>query len=445
MLRNLPMARKTRRKTAHDVVFSWAICVALSLSFALTAALARAKTPRQAKPATKGQAGASAAAPASDAVQVQFAFSGNVAQVPTQIAAALVLVPVSVNGSQPSWFLMDTTRATSAIDDVRAVAVGLYAPGTEGQRPKSFSNVTLEFPGLKISLPTLALDSFGDFSTRVGHAVQGVLGADVLSHLVVKINYQALSVQLYDPKAFQYNGDGAGIPLQMSAGIPAMAGKVTVRRRGKFSGLIAIATAQTEPVAFSPKFAAHSLYDLSERMLPFPGLDAVSDTDVRDFLGRVQEIQFGKVTLADTIGIFPGKSDKGAGAGGVPEQFVCAIGGEILERFTVILNYPAKMLIVEPNKTFTNVFTADMSGLTIVAIPPTFDRFEVAQVAKRSPAAGVGIAVGDMIEKIDDQPASEYALDDIRAVLRQDGTEHKLSVLHDGKTIEVKLELQPLI
>ena len=445
MLRNLPRDGTTRRKTARDIVFSWAVCAALTLCLALTAAaFAREKIPPQEK--TKAQESASAGAAVSDGVQVQFAFSGNVAQVPAQVAAALALVPVSVNGSQPSWFLLDTTRATSAIDDVRAVAVGLYAPAGESQRRKSFSNVTLEFPGLRISLPALGLDSFGDFSTRIGHAVQGVLGADVLSHLVVKIDYQAQSVQLYDPKAFQYNGGGAGIPLEMSAGIPAMAGKVTVRHRGKFSGLIAIATAQSEPVAFSPKFAAaHSFYDLSERMLPFPGLDATSDTDVRDFLGRVQEIQFGKVTLADPIGIFPGKSDKGGGAGGVPEQFVCAIGGEILERFTVILNYPAKMLIVEPNKTFTNAFTTDMSGLTIVAIPPTFDRFEVAQVAKRSPAAGAGIAVGDMIENVDGNPASDYSLDDIRAVLRQDGTEHKLSVLHDGKTIEVKLELQPLI
>ena len=437
------MAWITRRKTARRIIFPGTVGLALAFCFALTVtALAREKIPQQEKPAA--QASVSAAAQAGDAVQVQFAFSGNAAQVPAQIAAALVLVPVSVNGSQPSWFVLDTERATSAIDDVRAVAVGLYAPAGESERPKSFSNVTLEFPGLKISLPSLALDSFGDFSARVGHAVQGVLGADVLSHLVLKINYQAQSVQLYDAKAFQYSGDGAGMPVQMSAGIPALAGKVTVRRRGKFSGLMAIATAQTEPVAFSAHFAAaQSFSSLSERMLPFPGLDAASDTDVRDFLGRVQELQFGKVTFADPIAIFPTKAEKGAGT--VPSQFICAIGGEILSRFTVILNYPARLLILEPNRSFPDIFTADMSGLTIIAIPPAFDRFEVAQVARKSPASGAGIAVGDMIEKIDGNPASEYSLDDVRGMLRQDGTSHQLSLLRNGKAIEVKLELQPLI
>jgi hypothetical protein len=377
----------------------------------------------------------------SDAVQIQFAFSGNVAQVPAQIDAALVLVAVRVNGSQPSWFLLDTARATSAIDDVRAVAVGLYSPSSEAGRPKSFSNVTLEFPGLKISLPSLGLDSFEDFSARIGHAVQGVLGADVLSQLVLKINYEGQMVQFYDPKAFQYSGRGAQVAMQISAGIPAVDGHVTVRKRGKFSGLIAIATAQTEPAAFSPHFAAaHQFTDLPEKMLPFPGADATSDTDVREFLGRVQELQFGKVTFVDPIGIFPAKSDTGAGR--VPSQFVCAMGGEILDRFTVILNYPARLMILEPNKTFPNIFTADMSGLTIIAVPPAFNKFEVAQVAKKSPAAGAGIEVGDTI---DGQAASYYTLDDLRAVLRQDGTQHTLDLSHNGKTIEVKLELRPLV
>ena len=380
----------------------------------------------------------------SDTAQLQFAFGGNVAQIPAKVAAALVLVPVRVNGSQPSWFLLDTARATSAIDDVRAVAVGLYSPSSTDILPKSFSNVTLEFPGLKISLATLSLDSFGDLSARIGHAVQGVLGADVLSHVVLKIDYERQFVQFYDPSAFRYSGRGAQIPLQVSEGIPAVTGRVIVRHRGKLNGLLAIDTGQSEPVAFSRHFAAaHSFSDLTERMLPFPGADAASDTDVREFLGRVQELQFGKVTFADPIAVFPAKSAKGVGD--VPAQFVCAMGGGILNRFTVILNMPGRMLILEPNKSFRDAFTADMSGLTIIAIPPAFNRFEVAQVAGKSPGFAAGVAVGDMIEKIDDRAASDYTLDDVKALLQQDGIARKLNLLRNGKTIEVTLRLRPLV
>lgn len=378
------------------------------------------------------------------AVQIQFAFQGNVAQIPAQVTDSLVLVPVRVNGSQPSWFLLDTARQASAIDDVRAVAVGLYSPSPEGSIPKSFANVNLQFPGLKISLPSLALDSFGDLSARVGHVVQGVLGMDVLSRVVVRIDYLTDSVQFYDPAAFQYAGRGTQIPLQNSNGIPAIAGKVTVRHRGKFAGLIAIATAQTEPLDFSPHFAAaHFFSGAPERMLPFPGEDATSDTDVRAFLGRVQQVQTGKITFNDPVAILPVKSAKVSRT--VPTQFICAMGGEILSRFTIILNSPGHLLVLEPNKTFAAPFTADMSGLTIIAIPPAFNRFEVAQVARKSPAANAGIAIGDMIAKVDDRSASEYTLDDIRGLLRQDGISHKLTLLRNGKTIEVTLALKPLI
>src|SRR6185437_13396882 len=131
------------------------------------------------------------------ATPFQLAFSGNVAQVPVEVSDHLVLVPIRVNGARPSWFLLDTTRPASSLDDVRAVALGLFPHGSAGS--KSLSNVVLDFPSLKISIPSLALDSFGDLSSRIGRAVQGILGADVLSHFVVVISYDRQTLQLYDP------------------------------------------------------------------------------------------------------------------------------------------------------------------------------------------------------------------------------------------------------
>ncbi|MGH9710699.1 MAG: hypothetical protein ACRD37_09135, partial [Candidatus Acidiferrales bacterium] len=153
------------------------------------------------------------------AASPQFTFSGNVAQAPIEVSDHLALVPVRVNGARPSWFLLDTTRPTSSLDDVRAVALGLLSPGAAGGLPKSLPNTILEFPSLKISLPSLALDSFGDLSSRVGRAVQGILGADVLSHFVVVINYERQTLQLYDPKFFQYKGPGIKLKMQALDGV----------------------------------------------------------------------------------------------------------------------------------------------------------------------------------------------------------------------------------
>lgn len=374
---------------------------------------------------------------------IQFSYGGNVAQIPAQISGALVLVPVRVNGSQPSWFLLDTARASSAVDDVRAVAVGLYSPSQQGKLPKSFAGVRLDFPSLRISIPSLALDSFGDLSARIGHAVDGVLGADVLSQLIIRIDYPRQSVQFYAPGSFHYAGKGLQLPLKIVGGIPAIDGRISIHHRGDFRGAFAISTGLAEPLQFSEHFASsQSLADLPEKTLPFSTTDAANDTDVRDRLGRVHAIQFGKVTFADTIAIIPAKSK---GGGLVPRQFICALGGELLDRFAIVLDYPAHLLILEPNRHFKDFFTADMSGLTIIAIPPAFNKFEVARVAQKSPAAQAGIMVGDMIEEADGNPISDGTLDELRALLQEPGTAHSLTVLRNGKKLQFALNLKPLI
>src|SRR5579872_1969810 len=285
------------------------------------------------------------------ATPFQFAFSGNVAQIPVEVSDHLVLVPIRVNGARPSWFLLDTTRPASSLDDVRAVALGLLPHGSAGS--KSLSNVVLDFPSLKISLPSLALDSFGDLSSRVGRAIQGILGADVLSHFVVVISYDRQTLQLYDPKSFQYKGAGVKLKMQTLDSVPALDAKFSVRHRGTLHGLFSIATAQAEAVQFEPSFsAAHKFSELGQKMILFSPLDSPGDFD--DHLGRIESVQFGKIILQDPFAIFPGKSEHASAQ--ISSGVAGAIGGEILDRFTIVLDYLDQSVIFEPNPHFNDLF-----------------------------------------------------------------------------------------
>src|SRR5487761_361780 len=237
-----------------------------ALLLALLAALCLGTNVR-ATTQTPGQTSAPAAS-------FQFAASGNVAQVPIKVSDHLALVPVRVNGARPSWFLLDTTSPTSSLDDVRAAALGLLSPGSSSPASKSLPNASLEFPDLKVSIPTLALGSFGDLSSRVGRAVQGILGADVLSHLVIVISYDRQTLQFYDPKSFQYKGAGVKLKMQTPEGVPALDVKLSLRHRGMLHGLFSIATAQAEAMQFAPSFsAAHQFSELGQKMILFSPLD----------------------------------------------------------------------------------------------------------------------------------------------------------------------------
>ncbi|HEV2289636.1 MAG TPA: PDZ domain-containing protein [Candidatus Acidoferrales bacterium] len=375
---------------------------------------------------------------------VQFALGGNVAQVPVEISDDLVFLPVGINGGRPSWFLLDTSRATSSIDDIRAAALGLHVPGSGDPAGKFISNATLDFPGLRITIPSLALESFGDLSSRIGHAVDGVLGADAVGQLVVAISYDRQSVRFYDPKSFQYFASAVKLPLQLLGGVPVIEAKVSVPHRGSFHGLFSIATGQTEAIQFAPHFASsHDLRGSTERTIPFFPDTTSSDSDSAGRLGRLREIQFGKITLSDPIAAFPGKS--ASSDTHIPSDFAGSLGGKILNRFNIYIDYPAHLLYLEPNKHFPDRFVEDMSGLVLVAIPPAFHAFEVAQVIPKSPAEDAGMAAGDMIEKIDGNPTSEGTLDDIRALLCQGAVQHVFTVRRNGKLITFTFTLKPLL
>lgn len=381
-----------------------------------------------------------AAPPPQSGAEVQFAQGGNVAQIPVEFTGNLVFVPAGVNEAQPSWFLLDTARASSVFDDIRAASQNLLPASSDNARVTSLANAVLDFPSLKVTVPSLGLVSLENISSRVGRAVQGVLGADVLSHFVVVLDYERATLQLYDPKAYHYTGKGEKLKWTLVDGVPAVSARVEVRGRGKIDGMFRISTGEPEPIVFSSGFAAaHEFGSLGGKMIPFAS--AADPEKVEGKLGRIQSLTLGKSVVQDPLAVFP---EAAASAGG-SEQYAGTLGAGILNRFTLVLNYSGQFFYMDPNPRLLDLFVADMSGLGIIAIPPDYRSYEVAQVVANSPAAEAGFAVGDILVSIDGNPASDSTLDDVRALLRQLDTTHKITVQRAGKTLEFTIKLKHLV
>lgn len=378
-------------------------------------------------------------APPPAAAQVQFAQGGNVAQIPVEITGNLVFVPAGVNDAQPSWFLLDTARASSVFDDIRAASQNLL-PATGDTRVTSLSNAVLDFPSLKVTVPSLSLVSLDDLSSRVGRAVQGVLGADILSHFVIVLDYERSTLQLYDPKAYHYSGKGEKLRWSLVDGVPAVSARVEIRGKGKLDGMFRISTGEPEPIVFSPSFSAdHGFASLGGKMIPFA---SVSDPEKEEGkIGRVQSLTLGKTVVQDTLAVFPEAASGSSSAAG----YAGTLGAGILNRFTLVLDYAGQYFYMEPNPRLLDLFTADMSGLGIIAIPPDYHSYEVGQVVADSPAADAGFAVGDILVSIDGNPAGDSTLDDVRALLRQEDSTHKITVQRGGKSLDFTIKLKRLV
>ena len=118
------------------------------------------------------------------------------------------------------------------------------------------------------------------------------------------------------------------------------------------------------------------------------------------------------------------------------------IGGGLLRRFTVILDYPHQQLILEPNAHLSEEDQEDKSGISVMVSGPDLKVFEVAQVEAGTPAAEAGIRKGDIIAGVDEEAAADLTLAELRDLFRQVGHRYKLVISRSGETIEMNVQMR---
>ncbi|MCI0349467.1 MAG: PDZ domain-containing protein [Acidobacteriales bacterium] len=121
------------------------------------------------------------------------------------------------------------------------------------------------------------------------------------------------------------------------------------------------------------------------------------------------------------------------------------IGGEILRRFTAIFDYSRKRMILEPNAALDEPYEHDMSGLFLLAEGKVVKTIKAHRVFANSPAAEAGLREGDVIVAIDDKPAQELTLNQLKQMFRQEGREYALSVRRNGELLTAKIKLRRLV
>jgi len=120
------------------------------------------------------------------------------------------------------------------------------------------------------------------------------------------------------------------------------------------------------------------------------------------------------------------------------------LGGNVLRRFKVIIDYFRNRVILEPNSHFHDPFPSDASGLVLEADGPRFKRILVRGVVQGSAADRAGLKEGDVITAIDGDSTDNYALWEIQDFLKADGQKRKLTVQRENRTMVVTLELRSL-
>jgi PDZ domain len=366
----------------------------------------------------------SSAAPGS----VRFVHGGNVAEIPAEFIGGLVLLPLHVNQSQPCLFVLDSTAAATSIDPERATELGIPA----GQ------SVELEFAGVNLTLPELPRIPKPNFDARFGRTYEGTLGRDFFESFVVAIDYERKTVRLFDPGAYRYPGHGKSFHLSFAGDTPVVRAKSNTNGK-TVEGDFGIDTALGASVLFSESYA--NAHRMLSHFKMIPAMDEVSDDATDAMLGRMRLFQIGPFPVRQAIATFS-KLSPGATGG---EKLAGEIGGGMLRRFTVIFDYPHMQVIFDPNSNRRTEEFEDMSGISVIAGGPGLRTFKVTQVRPGTPGAEAGLQKGDIISGIDQDPAADFSLIQVRDLFRQLGHPYTLTVEREDKTLHLTMKLKRLL
>jgi PDZ domain-containing protein/aspartyl protease len=309
--------------------------------------------------------------------------------------------------------------------------------------PKGTVEITLA-DGFSAPMP-LDFASFAGLWPLTGRRIYGDLGYSILKHFVVEFDYEGGYLTLYDPKKYRYSGGGVSFTASLEMGYdPQIEGKILVTNGVEIPLHFTLDTGSGGTVISAPIVKAHNLLKVVATKVPNPRrtplTDGVNGQVFETTTARIDAIKLGNLVIDHPLVALSTDSD-GVFA---MEDIGVNLGGNILRRFKVIVDYPGDRVILEPNQHFHEPFPADASGLVLEADGPQFKRVLVHGVVPGSPADKGGVHEGDIITAIDGESTDNYALWEIQDLLKESGKTRRLTINRHGETTIVALRLHAL-
>ena len=346
-------------------------------------------------------------------------------RIPFRLLNNHIYVDASIDGSAPLPFIFDT-GATDILDVNAANKLGVSIEGALpgggfGDKIESFGFARIKrvsLGGLTLPEQVFSTVNLTGLIAVEGADSAGLLGYEFVKRAVLSIDYAGRTMTFTKQEAFHPPQDATPIPFTFNAHIPMVAGTLD-----GFAGEFEIDTGSRGALTVMAPFAAeHGLadrYRANRSATVGYGVGGPS----RALLARAGKLSIGALLIdapvAELVTDKAGAAEAARTAGN--------IGGDLLKRFTLTLDYAHHTLWLQPNALAAEREVFDRSGLWIARAKD--GAIEVADVVAGSAAARSGLAVGDEILSVNGKPAQSVALYEVREQFKGEiGTRFTLRV-----------------
>jgi hypothetical protein len=402
-----------------------------------------------------------------------------------QLINNLIVIPVTVNGVELN-FLLD-----SGVDETILFSLD--------DREVSFNNVqSLKLKGLGSQEPIEGLKSSGNIlriadkltdrhhdvyivldpsfnvSASLGIEVNGIMGYHVFAEHQVEINYGSRRITFHpDPvktrKKLERNFHS--LPITVENHKPYLVASSEIDGR-KMASKVLVDTGNADAIW---------IFESDTVKVPTPNFEDYLGRgfsgDIHGKRARIGKFGLGDVHFENPIVAFPDSISirnlqKVSGRVG-------SVGGEILRRFTVVLDYDGKRIYLRPNSHRDDPFHYNMSGIEVHHVGVTWVRetvqmqhvymdasydvdgnkqreftykvelkpvYAVSNVRPDSPAALAGVEKNDEIVSINGRPGHQYSLQQIINLMKSEsGRTITMEVKRNGQTKKLSFTLKAML
>jgi hypothetical protein len=320
-------------------------------------------------------------------------YRGNRAEnIPFQFIENLIYLNVKTAKDTRLW-LLDSGASMSIIDQKYVDEMGIQSKGTiKGYGfGKNFDLQFVTLPAFSVkgvAFGQQKIFSFKGLAEKLHEPeCYGILGYDFLSRFVVKIDYSAKRLSLYDPKTFIYKGKGQIIDAPLKNGTFTLPMSVD----GIYSGRWSVDIGSFNTSFHFPFAKTHNLFQKK-------GVYRISRGMGGEYLEKT--IQFDHFKIGNHIikkPLITIPDAKGTGATSSAE-LIGNIGNSSLRFFTLYMDYENQQLIFEKGSDFNKTFPKDNSGMLIGKTDQ--GKPIIVFISPGSPGEKAGFMEGDVIEKI---------------------------------------------
>jgi hypothetical protein len=370
------------------------------------------------------------------------------ATIPIELWANHVFLKVCVAGRELD-FILDTGAGATSLDLETAKHLGAALGQTfsvGGAGPSRVAGARVDgasatIAGTSIEQPVRSAIDLSRLPPVEGHRMDGILGDDFISRYVVAIDYARRELRIYDRDAFRYDGPGASVPVTLINAFPHIEADVKLADGATVRGRMVIDVGSNASLSLTKSFVdEHRLRDRVGPTIRRTGGGGVGGATTSD-VARVAALSIGGIEMSRPIVNLYGDS---AGALTRSGSWEGNIGGAILRRFTVYLDYHAKRMIFEPNATLHDSFEVDMSGV-VFRMNDSLTTIVVENVAPDSPAFEAGLMHGDVIVSVDGVPGSQRLLGELRERLRRPAERVSFVVRRGGEEQKIEIVTRRMI